>query len=126
MKKIVFIFLIFFGLPSILYANSNPEKCPSVQAIQATPFWIQKEGINSSYFDAIQENNKYDTEWENGVWTFIISFIYTKSPEEAAQIAKNVINTLQYNAGPLKNDKGWFCVYTTKVANIQAQTITYY
>jgi hypothetical protein len=89
--------------------SSKPEICPSVNAIKATQFFIQKETTNR--YIATQEDQKYDTNWQD-VWHFEIYTITANSVEEAREKLNAALPSLTFKEGPIQmGGMGWDCNY---------------
>lgn len=111
-----FMKLIFLlGFSSIAYAADpiSPTMCPSIHAIKAAPFIIQKDFTTTDgrkFYIAMQEDQKYDTNWED-LWHFEVYGILATSTEDARQKLNQALTELSLKEGPIKGNLGWDCVY---------------
>jgi hypothetical protein len=118
MKLLNFTFILLcLGSAPTIYANELlPKKCPSVGAIQATHFLVEKEPGDTQFY-LIQDNQPYDTDITEGSWTVTLWPIIATSIDDAMQKGKAALSTLSFQQGPIKNY--WFgkpgCTYVTSV-----------
>lgn len=91
-----------------------PDKCPGINAIQATPFdRIVKQPNANNLWTAQQFNKHYDTTDD---WSMSITNIEAQNETEALNQAKAIVTTFRIHDGPneLDDDFRWECIYTSK------------
>lgn len=100
---------LLFSLFSSSTYSAQPflPKCPSVSAIKAANFRIEKDGV---HYEAFQDDQKYDTDQ---LWNFAIFYITASSTDEASLKAKAALTTLSFSRGPetFMAVGSWRCTY---------------
>ena len=109
MKKILFISIALLLNSATWAAQSKPEKCPSVDAIQASGFDASAKE-ESGYYTVCKTSN-YDT---HDKWTFLIYHIKASSRDEATEKATLALQTLSGNPEPTYINGHFGCHYDTK------------
>jgi hypothetical protein len=112
-------FASFFAATAPPIWAESPKQCPSVQAIKNAQFSPEVLQIESHQFDVYQPDDYYNTEKS---WGFRIDAIHAQTREEAIQIAKKDMLSLNFLRGPLAQgrlrDRWWSCEYITSSGNM--------
>jgi hypothetical protein len=87
----------------------QPERCPTVEALQAVSVSRQTIAINSLWF-AGRRDNAFGTKNQ---WTFIIGNITATNNSQAYSKAITALSTLFFQAGPWyeREWNRWVCLY---------------
>jgi hypothetical protein len=124
MKLRVLNMILALSLSQFSFATSNtqPENCPSVEALQTVGVTqvLQEEGL---WYGAVQANS-YDT---NDQWTFVIGAFRAKNENDAQKKAGRALNALTFQTGPepfdIDGQESWVCLYSDNAGH-QAATVT--
>ncbi len=119
LKQITAMLTIIFASSGIIHAM-EPEKCPSVSAIQTVNFDDVVQMENGNWIAGIRSNN-FDT---NDRWMFFVEINNADNENAARAEASEAIKSLQFQLGPQGPfDVYWACRYTTSKGYI-ASSIT--